>query len=94
MLFKVYLETTIISYLAARPSKDLITAAHQQLTHEWWQDRREDFDLFSSQLVVQESSAGDVAIAQSRLSREGSRGRFTHRNRDCSWNGLSANLEL
>jgi len=67
MLFKVYLETTIISYLAARPSKDLITAAHQQLTHEWWQDRREDFDLFSSQLVVQESSAGDVAIAQSRL---------------------------
>jgi len=36
-------------------------------THEWWQDRSEDFDLFSSQLVVQESSAGDVAIAQSRL---------------------------
>ena len=67
MLFKVYLETTIISYLAARPSKDLITAAHQQLTHDWWQDRRQDFDLFSSQLVVQESSAGDMAIAQSRL---------------------------
>ena len=64
---KIYLETTIISYLAARPSKDLITAAHQQVTHDWWQHRRRDFDLFSSQLVVQESSAGDAAVAQTRL---------------------------
>ena len=64
---KIYLETTIISYLAARPSKDLITAAHQQVTHDWWQNRRRDFDLFSSQLVIQESSAGDAAVAQTRL---------------------------
>lgn len=64
---KIYLETTIISYLAARPSKDLITAAHQQVTHDWWQYRRRDFDLFSSQLVIQESSAGDAAVAQTRL---------------------------
>ena len=64
---KIYLETTIISYLAARPSKDLITAAHQQVTHDWWQHRRRDFDLFSSQLVIQESSAGDAAVAQTRL---------------------------
>ena len=64
---KIYLETTIISYLAARPSKDLITAAHQQVTNDWWQDRRKDFDLFSSQLVIQESSAGDAAVAQTRL---------------------------
>ena len=64
---KIYLETTIISYLAARPSKDLISAAHQQVTHDWWQNRRRDFDLFSSQLVVQESSAGDAAVAQTRL---------------------------
>ena len=64
---KIYLETTIISYLAARPSRDLITAAHQQITRDWWQDRRRDFDLFSSQLVVQESSAGDPAVAQTRL---------------------------
>src|SRR5437870_11731431 len=67
ILPKIYLETTVISYLAARPSKDLITAAHQQLTREWWQNRRQDFDLFSSQLVIQESSAGDVGTAQSRL---------------------------
>jgi len=64
---KIYLETTIISYLAARPSKDLITAAHQQVTRDWWQNRRRDFDLFSSQLVIQESSAGDAAVAQARL---------------------------
>ena len=64
---KIYLETTIISYLAARPSKDLITAAHQQVTHDWWQNRRLDFDLFSSQLVIQESSAGDAAVAKKRL---------------------------
>ena len=64
---KIYLETTIISYLAARPSKDLITAAHQQVTRDWWQNRRRDFDLFSSQLVIQESSAGDAAVAQTRL---------------------------
>ena len=64
---KIYLETTIISYLAARPSKDLITAAHQQVTRDWWENRRRDFDLFSSQLVIQESSAGDAAVAQTRL---------------------------
>ena len=64
---KIYLKTTIISYLAARPSKDLITAAHQQVTRDWWQNRRRDFDLFSSQLVIQESSAGDAAVAQTRL---------------------------
>jgi len=66
MLPKIYLETTVISYLTARPSKD-VTAAHQQLTHEWWQNRKHDFDLFSSQLVVEESSAGDTTFAQSRL---------------------------
>ena len=64
---KIYLETTIISYLAARPSKDLITAAHQQVTRDWWENRRRDFDLFSSQLVIQESIAGDAAVAQTRL---------------------------
>jgi len=41
----VYLETTIPSYLAARPSRELVTAAHQQLTLEWWQSRRSSFRL-------------------------------------------------
>ena len=64
---KVYLETSIISYLAARPSRDLIVAANQQLTHEWWAARRGEFDLHISQLVVQEASAGDESAAQRRL---------------------------
>jgi hypothetical protein len=43
---KVYLETSVISYLASWPSRDLIVAANQQLTQEWWQVRRQGFDLF------------------------------------------------
>ena len=43
---KVYLETTIVSYFAARPSRDIVTAAHQQLTQEWWEGRRSDFEVF------------------------------------------------
>jgi len=65
---KVYIETTIVSYLTARPSRDLITAAHQQLTREWWENWRRDFSLFVSQAVIQESSAGDTEMSQSRLS--------------------------
>ncbi len=61
------LETTVVSYLTARPSRDLILAAHQQITIEWWETRRRDFDLYTSQFVIQEASAGDGAMAQKRL---------------------------
>jgi hypothetical protein len=64
---KVYLETTIPSYLTARPSRDLVTAAHQQITREWWDTRRHDFDLFVSQMVIDEASAGDPEAATRRL---------------------------
>ena len=64
---KVYLETTIISYLTAKPSRDLIIAAHQELTNEWWENRRMHFDLFVSQLVIREAKAGDKNAAQKRL---------------------------
>ena len=67
MSTRVYIETTIVSYLAARPSRDLITAAHQQLTQDWWQTRRAHFTLYASQLVVQEASAGEAAMARKRL---------------------------
>lgn len=63
----VYVETTIVSYLTARLSRDLVTAAHQQITQEWWANRRAEFELFVSQFVVQEASMGDVAMAQKRL---------------------------
>lgn len=61
----VYVETTIISYLAAWPSRDLITAANQQLTHAWWRIRRPDFELFTSQWVIDEAMTGDAdAVAR------------------------------
>lgn len=63
---RVYLETTIPSYLTAWASRDLIRAAHQQLTREWWA-RRGAFELYSSRLVVEECQAGDPKAAADRL---------------------------
>src|SRR5688572_19684347 len=62
----VYVETTIPSYLTAWPSRDLVRAAQQQITREWWAGR-EEFDLYASRLVVQECQAGDAKAAADRL---------------------------
>jgi hypothetical protein len=67
MKARVYIETTIVSYLAARLSRDLIVAAHQQLTAEWWATRRSEFDLFTSEFVYREVSVGDELQARKRL---------------------------
>ncbi len=64
---KVYLETTFISYLTSRPSRDIITAAHQQSTQEWWDRRRGKFDVYISQIVIKEAEAGDEEAAGRRL---------------------------
>lgn len=64
---KLYLETTIPSYLVGRPSRDLLVAAHQAITREWWESRRSNFDLYVSELVVQEVRAGDALLAGQRL---------------------------
>ena len=56
---RVYVETSVISYLTARPSRDVVIAGHQQVTSDWWADASNRFDLVASELVVQESSAGD-----------------------------------
>jgi predicted nucleic acid-binding protein len=64
---RLYLETTIPSYLTSRPSRDLIIAGHQQITREWWERRRDAFQLYLSQLVIDEASAGDPAAARERL---------------------------
>jgi predicted nucleic acid-binding protein len=64
---KVYLETSVISYLAARPSRDLIVAANQQITQEWWQNSRPAFEVFVSALVVREAGGGDQDAARQRL---------------------------
>jgi hypothetical protein len=63
----VYLETTFISYLVARPSRDVIVAGHQQTTQEWWANRRSEFECSVSQVVIDEASAGDPAEGQKRL---------------------------
>ncbi len=67
MKARLYLETTVPSYLTAWPSRDLIRASHQQITREWWERRRNDFDVFISQLVLDEAAAGDAEAARERL---------------------------
>ena len=67
MKAKLYLETTIPSYLVGRASRDLLVAAHQQITCDWWESRRADFDLYTSELVLQEVRAGDAQLATRRL---------------------------
>ncbi len=62
----VYAETTIVSYLVARPGRDLVQAARQELTREWWESRRQDFEIYVSQLVVEESAEGDADAASRR----------------------------
>ena len=64
----LYLESTIPSYLAAHPSRDLIVAAHQQITHDWWQQARRNFDLYISEAVLEEIHAGDADAASRRQS--------------------------
>jgi len=67
MKAKVYIETTIPSYLVARPSRDLLIAAHQQLTRDWWELRGPAFDLYVSEPVLEEAAAGDAIPAKKRL---------------------------
>ena len=64
---KAYLETTVVSYFTARASRNLIVAAHQKLTRDWWHRRRKRFDLYCSQLVIREAAAGDKRAARRRL---------------------------
>jgi predicted nucleic acid-binding protein len=63
----LYIETSIVSYLAADPSRHPVTAAHQRLTHEWWKTRRHDYELFTSETVLEEAAEGDPLMAPRRL---------------------------
>lgn len=63
----VYIETSIISYLKARPARDLLAAAWQSATNQWWDTQRGRFELFTSQLVVDEAGRGNTDSAQRRL---------------------------
>ena len=63
----VYIETTIVSYLTARPSGVLRRAADQLTTRQWWDSQRGRFELVTSQLTVSEATAGDPEAARRRL---------------------------
>ena len=64
---RLYLETTIPSYLVARESRDVRLLADQQATHEWWNLQRHEYDLFISEAVLLEVSRGDAVFAAARL---------------------------
>jgi len=66
MANSVYIETSIISYLTSRVSRNLIGAARQQLTQAWW-DTRLNYDIYISEVVYQECAAGDPNAAKKRL---------------------------
>jgi predicted nucleic acid-binding protein len=63
----VYLETSVISYLTARPSRDIVVAGHQQTTRDWWQTRCNSFDVYVSELVLREARGGNPQAAAERL---------------------------
>ena len=62
-----YIETSVVSYLTARPSRDVVIAAYQEITRDWWRSAPERFDLLASALVVSEAGAGDPEAARIRL---------------------------
>jgi hypothetical protein len=64
---KVYIETSIVSYLTARPSSDLLAAAWQKVTIDWWDTQRQRFDLFVSGIVVEEAGRGGSIAAVRRI---------------------------
>ena len=63
---RLYVETTIPSYLTARPSRDTILAGQQETTRRWWEEKRDNYDLYVSELVLEETAAGAPAMAAAR----------------------------
>ncbi len=63
----VYIETSVVSYLTARPSRDVVVAAYQEVTREWWRSAPDRFVLYASALVISEAGTGDADAARARL---------------------------
>jgi hypothetical protein len=64
---RIYIESTIPSYVVARPARDLLQAARQQTSKDWWELKRHDHELFTSQIVLAEISSGETEMAKQRL---------------------------
>lgn len=67
MLPAAYVETSVVSYLTARPSRDVVIAAYQEITREWWREASDRFELVASALVVAEARTGDPEAASARI---------------------------
>jgi len=63
----VYVETSVVSYYTARPSRDYVVRGHQETTRQWWPRAGERFQLVVSELVIDEAGAGDPEAARKRL---------------------------
>src|SRR5262249_58660238 len=63
----VYIETSIVSYLTARPTSDLLVAAWQKTTVDWWDTQRNRFDLYTSNVTIEEAGRGNPEAAARRL---------------------------
>ena len=64
---RIYIETSIVSYLAARRSTNLLAVTWQELSWKFWEDHRSKFELFTSELVVSEAAAGHPDASERRL---------------------------
>lgn len=64
---RVYVETSVVSYLTSRPSRDMVTAAHQELTRQWWLDRSGAFELVTSELIQEEARRGNPEASADRF---------------------------
>ncbi len=64
---RIYIESTIPSYVVARPARNLLQAARQQLTRDWWDLRRDKHELFTSQVALDEIAVGEREMARLRL---------------------------
>jgi len=64
----IYLETSVISYYTAKPSRDVIVLAHQEITHEIWDKLKKKFKIYISEVVIEEAGSGDKEASQKRLS--------------------------
>lgn len=64
-----YIETSVVSYLTSRPSRDVVIVARQQVIREWWRTARDRFHLAASELVIREARQGEPNAASARIMR-------------------------
>ena len=63
----VYLDTSVVSYYTSKPSRDIIALAHQEITRQWWHKAINRYNVFISEVVIEEASFGDPDAAKRRL---------------------------